>query len=201
MITIEKALISYARILEAEDVLESEYSEKLLKMKKDKETIEKFLKNGDEIDQSNIPQIIKEKSPYLVWSISPKTYELNVSTYMRIDRVIKPKIEDKAKEEVSILKEQCSELGNWALGELLKHNTKSFPIKGIGSVQKRTDIKYSVSDKSSVVHWAVDEGVESELSISFRPNSKFMQRVVEDTGELPPGVSSFKESKAVYVKG
>ena len=84
--------------------------------------------------------------------------------------------------------------------QLLARGSKGFKSTE-GSAQLRTDTKYKIEDKKLLVEDSLKNGYASELTVTLRPNSKFAQQFVENSGYLMPGVSSFREQKCVFVKG
>ena len=69
-----------------------------------------------------------------------------------------------------------------------------------GRVESRVQTRYSVADKSLFVKAMQDLGAESELTITVRPNSKALAKIVEETGEVPAGLSLSRSKQAVFVR-
>lgn len=194
----DKALATYVKMLNKEQEIFDTYKAEMDKLLEDKAKVEKFLMNSGEFQE--IPEIIKERSPFLAWKILPKTDESVIATHMQIDDVLIPQVTKTMKDKIKELDDQLSQVESWALAELVRRKASNASVKGVGRVELRTDAKYSINDKREFIGWAVDNNMEEELTVSLRPNSKFVTRVVEETGELPPAVSSFRENKVVFVK-
>jgi hypothetical protein len=119
---------------------------------------------------------------------------------MQIDDVLLVELQKEVDAKIKVLKEQKELLESYALAVMTERKCSNFGVTGVGRVENRTSIKYNVADKVLFVGEAIKNGYVTELTISVRPNSKLLASIVEETGELPAGVSSFKENKAVFVK-
>jgi len=199
MTDVHEVLQAYVKVLTKEQELKVKQQEELEKLLDVKQTFENFLlKSAKELEE--LPEEIFKLSPYIAWKLTPKTDKSVIDTHMIIDDVILPGL----KKEYEAVKEkfvsQKNELENWALAQLINRKASNFSVKGSGRSESRTDVKYSINNKTELVKWAIEEDVVDDLTITIRPNSTFMARVVEETGALPPAVSSFKEKKVVFVK-
>lgn len=193
------AISDLVKVLQKQKELEEKFKSDNAKWENTKTKIVKYLLEQSEAVE-NTPQEITEQLPYLAWKIGEKTDNSLISAHMQIDDVLIPEYEKQNKDVVEQLKSQKEELEKYALALMTERKCSNFSVTGIGRVENRTSIKYNVADKKLFVDDAVKNGYVSELTITVRPNSKFMAGLVEETGELPAGVASFKEQKAVFVK-
>lgn len=195
---LQQVLDAYVKMLNAEDELEKNYRLELETIRENKKKVEEFLLKRNDIEE--LPEEIFEKSPFLAWQVLPKTDESVIRAYMKIRDGVIPKVKNQAKEIIEPFEEQKSHLESWTLKTLNDRGSTNFSVKNLGRASTRTDHKYTIQNKKDFVNWAVQEGCEEELTITLRPNSKFVANIVDETGELPPAVSSFKEKKVVFTK-
>ncbi len=197
--TVEQALKDYAKCL---NIMESdrkvfENEQSVLRAKRDK--MEKFLlEQAVEVEQ--VPEVVYYQRPFIAWKLTPKTDYSVVKCQMEIDDRIIPEVKNKFEPEIKDLKEQLDALEGWTLRRLQESGAKSFKIEGVGTASIMKVSKYSINDKALFIDWAVDKGVTSELTVSVRPNSKFMAAVVEETGELPQGISAVSNFEVRFTK-
>lgn len=196
--TPESALKQYKLVCDKLDAAKAEHTAKIAEMVNVKAKIRQYLiESGHEGD---VHEWLIESDPALAWVVSEKSDGLAVRLHMLMDDDLIPQAENEYKQSVAPMKEAIDSIEKWGLEQLLARGSKGFKSTE-GSAQLRTDTKYQIVDKKLFVDWAVKNQAEAELTITLRANSKFMSKVVEDSGELPQGVSSFREQKCVFVKG
>lgn len=196
--TPESALQQYKQIVERLDALQAEHKAKVVQLETTKTKIENWL--TENVTDFETPEWLFEVNPSLNWQIGVKSDGLAVKTHMHIDDGVLVSMKQAYDQSKKPLDECVDSIEKWGLEQLLARGSKGFKSTE-GSAQLRTDTKYQIVDKKLFVDWAVENQAEAELTITLRPNSKFMSKVVEDSGELPQGVSSFREQKCVFVKG
>jgi hypothetical protein len=196
--TPEQALPKYKRLLEKQAELHakiaSDVEQLALARKKAEEWITENCKDMD------APDWLFEENPALYWQVSKKSDGVAARCHMRIDDEVIPAIENDAKAKIAPLKEILEEIEVWTLDELQKRGASNFKVADVATASLRTNVKYSVSDKVLFIRDAIKNGYEGELTVTVRPNSKLVASLVEQNGELPSGLSSHKELKAVYSK-
>lgn len=195
----EAAITDYAKVLKKQQVLKYTYVAESSKLEHIKQKIETYL-DGITEPVKDVPEIIKEQSPYFAWKWSTKTDETLISAHMQIDDVLLVEMQKEVDAKIKTLKEQKEALESYALAVMTERGCSNFGVTGIGRVENRTSTKYNVADKKLFVTTALLGGYADEITVSIRPNSKLMASIVEETGELPAGVSSFSEHKAVFVR-
>ena len=196
--TPESALKQYKLVCDKLDAAKAEYTAKIAEMVNVKAKIRQYLiESGHE---GEIPEWLIESDPALAWVVSEKSDGLAVRLHMLMDDDLIPQAENEYKQSIAPMKEAIDAIEKWGLEQLLARGSKGFKSTE-GSAQLRTDTKYQIVDKKLFVDWSVKNQAEAELTITLRPNSKFMASVVETQKELPQGVSSFREQKCVFVKG
>ncbi len=195
-----KILDNYIELVKKRKKLKEMYDKKDKELLEEKNSIERLLLSNEDI-QIEVPEELYDDEPYLAWKLSDKTDGSAIKAYITIRDMLIPEKERQIKNDVDNLKASMAELENWALRELQERKASNFGVKGSGRAQLDTITRYNMADKSLFVKWAVENGAESELTVTVRPNSKFMSTIVEENGELPPGVSSFTEYKVKFVKG
>lgn len=196
----EKTIDNYIELIKKRKKLKEMFNKKDMELLKEKQEIERLLLSNED-NQLEIPEELYDDEPYLAWKLNAKTDGSAIKAYITIRDMLIPEKERQIKNDIDNLKASMAELENWALRELQERKASNFGVKGSGRAQLDTVTRYNMADKSLFVKWAVDNGAESELTVTVRPNSKFMSAVVEENGELPPGVSSFTEYKVKFVKG
>lgn len=197
MKTIPEVLGQYKTLLTKLDKLEEEHKAKVNELTSIRTKMEAWLgANATDIDP---PEWLIEQAPITAWKIGKKADGLAVQLHMLVDDGILPEYENALKAKCKPLKDLLEEIEVWSLAQLLERKSKNFS-SDMGTASLRTDTKYQIVDKKLFVDWAKENQAESELTITLRPNSKFMAKVVEDAGELPQGVSSFREQKCVFTK-
>src|SRR5512135_2357022 len=188
-----KLLDSYIELIKKRKKLKEMFDKKDAEFVQEKSEIERQLLTTE--IEVEIPEELYDDEPYLAWKLDKKTDGSAIKAYITIRDILIPEQERQIKNNVDNLKASMGELENWALRELQERKASHFGVKGAGRAQLDTVTRYNMADKSLFVKWAVDNGAESELTVTVRPNSKFMTSVVEENGELPPGVSSYTEYK------
>ena len=197
--TPEQALEKYQKLLYKEAEIHARVASDLEKLALARKKAEEYIASN--CKDMNAPDWLFEENPALYWQVSKKSEGLAVKCHMEIDDVRIPQLEAETKGKVENLKTTIEEIEKWSLAQLLAGDMTSFKVSGLGSASIRKSIKYSVADKSLFVRQAVKEGFESELTVTLRPNSKFIASYVESKNELPSGVESFAEQKVVFTKG
>lgn len=196
--TPESALKQYKLVCDKLDAAKAEHTAKIAEMVNVKAKIRQYLiESGHEGD---VHEWLIESDPALAWVVSEKSDGLAVRLHMLMDDDLIPQAENEYKQSVAPMKEAIDSIEKWGLEQLLARGSKGFKSTE-GSAQLRTDTKYQIVDKILLINDAIKNGYGSELTITMRPNSKFAGKYIEDTGELMPGVSSFREQKCVFVKG
>lgn len=196
--TPESALKQYKIVCDKLDAAKAEHTAKIAEMVNVKAKIRQYLiESGHEGD---VHEWLIESDPALAWVVSEKSDGLAVRLHMLMDDDLIPQAENEYKQSVAPMKEAIDSIEKWGLEQLLARGSKGFKSTE-GSAQLRTDVKYQIVDKRLFVDWSVKNQAEAELTITLRPNSRFMAKVIEDQGETPAGVSSFREQKCVFVKG
>lgn len=196
--TPESALSQYKQIINKLTELEAEHVAKTAQLLATKTKIESWL--TENVTDFETPEWLFEVNPSLNWQIGVKSDGLAVKTHMHIDDGVLVAMKQAYDQSKKPLEDCVESIEKWGLEQLLARGSKGFKSTE-GSAQLRTDTKYQIVDKKLFVDWAVKNQAEAELTITLRANSKFMSKVVEDSGELPQGVSSFREQKCVFVKG
>lgn len=198
--TIQSVLADYEKVLKQKQVLAEKYKTDLAKIESLQEKMEAWLLS-QESEVEEVPEEVKEQSPFIAWKIQPKTEGSAIAAHMQIDDVQIPLLENSVEGQVKVLKEQLKEVENWALQRLVQGNMSNFSAKGLGRAQVETVCRYNIADKVLLVDWAKQNNAEDMLSITIRQNSKAMASVLEEQGSLPPGVSTYNEIKVKFVKG
>lgn len=196
--TPESALRQYKMVCDKLDAAKAEYDAKVAELVNVKTKIESWLLEN--VSDFETPEWLFEANPSLNWVIGVKSDGLAVKTHMHIDDGVLVAMKQAYEQSKKPLDECVDSIEKWGLEQLLARGSKGFKSSE-GSAQLRTDTKYQIVDKKLFVQWAVQNQAEAELTITIRPNSRFMAKVVEDQQELPQGVSSFREQRCVYVKG
>lgn len=196
----EAAITDYAKVLKKQQVLKDAYVVEASKLEHIKQKIETYLTDITE-PIKDVPEIIKEQSPYFAWKVMTKTDETLISAHMQIDDVLLVEMQKEVDAKIKVLKEQKEALESYALAVMTERGCSNFGVTGIGRVENRTNTRYTVNDKKLFVADALKNGYADEITVSVRPNSKLLASIVEERSELPPGISSHKEHKAVFVKG
>lgn len=196
--TPESALSQYKQIINKLTELEAEHVAKTAQLLATKTKIENWL--TENVTDFETPEWLFDVNPSLNWQIGVKSDGLAVRTHMHIDDGVLVAMKQAYDQSKKPLEDCVESIEKWGLEQLLARGSKGFKSSE-GSAQLRTDTKYSIADKKLFVQWAVQNQAEAELTITLRANSKFMSKVVEDSGELPQGVSSFREQRCIFVKG
>lgn len=194
-----KALSDYQATLAAIDKLEANHATAVAKLATVKSKIETWLSENAK-DLEEVPEFVVESNPSLAWAIGQKNDAFAIKMHMLIDDSVLPHLEEVYEGHAKPLKALKEDIEKWGLQQLLDRKSKNFKSsEGTGSL--RTDVKYQVADKRLMVDWLAKNNAEGEVSITIRPNSKFFASLVESTGELPAGLSTFREQKCVFIKG
>lgn len=196
--TPESALKQYRLVTDKLTELEAKHKAETAQLEATKAKIRSYLMESGH--EGEVHEWLVDADPALAWVVSEKSDGLAVRLHMLMDDDLIPRAENEYKQSVAPMKEAIDSIEKWGLEQLLARGSKGFKSTE-GSAQLRTDTKYQIVDKKLFVDWAVQNQAEAELTITLRPNSKFMAKVVEDQSELPQGVSSFREQKCVFVKG
>lgn len=197
--TVTQALSDYQACIAGLDKLEANHATAVAKLATVKSKIETWLsENATNLEE--VPQSVVESNPTLAWAIGQKNDASAIKMHMLVDDVLLSKMESEYEESVKPLKVLKEDIEKWGLTQLLERRSKNFKsAEGTGSL--RTDVKYQVADKRLMVDWLAKNNAEGEVSITIRPNSKFFASLVESTGELPAGLSTFREQKCVFIRG
>lgn len=195
--TLDSTLKQYRLVTDKLAELQAKHKAELAQLEATRSKIRSWL--SENIKDAEVPSWVFEVDPVLNWNICKRTDEVAVSSHMKIDDGILVDIKRQYEDNKKQLEDCLESIENWGLQQMIARGSKGFKSDN-GSAQLRNEIKYKVEDKVLLCKWALDNDAASELSISMRPNSKFAARVVEETGELMPGVSSYKEQKCIYVK-
>lgn len=195
--TLESALRQYQTVINKITEIEARHKAELATLEATKTKIRQWMSEcGQELEA---PEWLIKQDPAMAWTVGVKSDGLAMRLHMLMDDVKIPEAELSTKNSIKPMKDAVEAIENWALKQLLDRGAKNFSADG-GTASLRTDVKYQIADKKLFVDWAVKNQAESELTITLRPNSKFMASVVETQSELPQGVSSFKEQKCVFTK-
>jgi len=196
--TPESALKQYRLVTEKLTELETKHKAETAQLEATKAKIRSYLMESGY--EGEILEWLIEADPALAWVVSEKSDGLAVRLHMLMDDDLIPQAENEYKQSVAPMKEAIDSIEKWGLEQLLARGSKGFKSTE-GSAQLRTDTKYKIEDKKLLVEDSIKNGYASELTVTLRPNSKFAQQFVENSGYLMPGVSSFREQKCVFVKG
>lgn len=195
--TLDSALKSYRLVTDKLTEIQAKHTAETAQLEATKTKIRSWLMECNQEGETH--EWLVEADPALAWQVSEKSDGLAMRLHMLMDDVKIPEVELGTKNLIKPMKDAVEAIENWALKQLLDRGAKNFSADG-GTASLRTDVKYQIADKKLFVDWAVKNQAESELTITLRPNSKFMASVVETQSELPQGVSSFKEQKCVFTK-
>lgn len=195
--TLQSALAQYRLVADKLAELQAKHTAELSQLEATKTKIRSWLMECNQEGETH--EWLVECDPALAWTVSEKSDGLAMRLHMLMDDVKIPEAELSTKNSIKPMKDAVESIENWALKQLLDRGAKNFSADG-GTASLRTDVKYQIADKKLFVDWAVKNQAESELTITLRPNSKFMASVVENQGELPQGVSSFKEQRCTFTK-
>lgn len=196
--TLDSALSQYRLVVDKLAELEAKHKAETVALQATKTKIRQWMSEcGEEVDA---PEWLIEADPAMAWSVGKKSDGFAVKLHMLMDDVKLVELKQAYEQSKKPMDDAVDAIENWGLKQLLDRGAKNFSADG-GTASLRTDTKYSIADKKEFVKWAVSNQAESELTITLRPNSKFMASVVENQSELPPGVSSFKEQKCTFTKG
>ena len=196
--TLQSALAQYRLVTDKLEALEAEHKAKTAQLEATKTKIRSWLSECGQEGETH--EWLVEADPALAWVVSEKSDGLAMRLHMLMDDSILVELKRVYEGHKKPVEDAVEAIENWALKQLLDRGAKNFSAEG-GTASLRTDVKYQIADKREFVKWAVKNQAESELTITLRPNSKFMASVVENQSELPPGVSSFKEQKCTFTKG
>ena len=195
--TLESALRQYQTVINKITEIEARHKAELATLEATKTKIRQWMSEcGQELEA---PEWLIKQDPAMAWTVGVKSDGLAVRLHMLMDDDKLVELKRDYEQSKKVMDDATEAIENWALKQLLDRGAKNFSADG-GTASLRTDTKYSIADKKEFVKWAVANQAESELTITLRPNSKFMASVVENQSELPPGVSSFKEQKCTFTK-
>lgn len=195
--TLQSALSQYRLVCDKLAELQAKHTAEKAQLEATRAKIRSWLSECGQEGETH--EWLVEADTALAWVVSEKSDGLAMRLHMLMDDVKIPEAELSTKNSIKPMKDAVEAIENWALKQLLDRGAKNFSADG-GTASLRTDVKYQIADKKLFVDWAVQNQAESELTITLRPNSKFMASVVENQSELPPGVSSFKEQKCTFTK-
>lgn len=198
--TLKSAVVDLEKVLKARQTLEASIQDKLETLKAKQAAIEEFIATCQDERLAEVPEIVAEACPFVAWQACEQNDGATIRAHMEIDDRIIPSIENERKAAVAQYRQQLEVLEGIMLQRLTEAGTNSTSVTGIGRCEKRIETKYSIPDKTLFVRWATENGAESELTVSLRPNSKFMAKTVEELGELPPGTAQSRSYKCVFVK-
>lgn len=196
--TLQSALAQYRLVVDKLEALDAEHKAKTAQLEATRTKIRSWLMECNQEGETH--EWLVECDPALAWQVSEKSDGLAMRLHMLMDDVKLVELKQAYEQSKKPMEDAVDAIENWGLKQLLDRGAKNFSAEG-GTASLRTDTKYSIADKKEFVKWAVSNQAESELTITLRPNSKFMASVVENQSELPPGVSSFKEQKCTFTKG
>lgn len=195
--TLQSALAQYRLVCDKIEALEAEHKAKTAQIEATRSKIRSWLMECNQEGEAH--EWLIEADPALAWVVSEKSDGLAMRLHMLMDDVKIPEAELGTKNSIKPMKDAVESIENWALKQLLDRGAKNFSADG-GTASLRTDVKYQIADKKLLVEDSIKNGYASELTITLRPNSKFAQQFVENSGYLMPGVSSFKEQKCIFTK-
>lgn len=195
--TLQSALSQYRLVCDKLAELQAKHTAELAQLEATRAKIRSWLMECNQEGETH--EWLVEADPALAWVVSEKSDGLAMRLHMLMDDVKIPEVELGTKNSIKPMKDAVESIENWALKQLLDRGAKNFSADG-GTASLRTDVKYQIADKKLLVEDSIKNGYASELTITLRPNSKFAQQFVENSGYLMPGVSSFKEQKCIFTK-
>jgi hypothetical protein len=195
--TLQSALAQYRLVVDKLAELQARHVAELAQLEATRTKIRSWLMECG--CEGETHEWLVECDPALAWQVSEKSDGLAMRLHMLMDDVKIPEVELGTKDSIKPMKDAVESIENWALKQLLDRGAKNFSADG-GTASLRTDVKYQIADKKLLVEDSIKNGYASELTITLRPNSKFAQQFVENSGYLMPGVSSFKEQKCIFTK-
>lgn len=195
--TLQSALSQYRLVCDKLAELQAKHKAELAQLEATRSKIRSWLSECGQEGETH--EWLVECDPALAWVVSEKSDGLAMRLHMLMDDVKIPEVELGTKNLIKPMKDAVESIENWALKQLLDRGAKNFSADG-GTASLRTDVKYQIADKKLLVEDSIKNGYASELTITLRPNSKFAQQFVENSGYLMPGVSSFKEQKCIFTK-
>lgn len=196
--SIKKALADYEACLQQIEELNLKHANTVARFNTIKTKIATWLRENAK-DVQDIPKFLMVDDPALVWEIGLKNDGLATELHMLVDDEIIPKLEQESKEKIKPLKELTETIENWALAELLARGAKNFKTE-LGTASLRTDVKYQIADKALFIKAMQEKGAESEITVTVRPNSRVMAKILEEDGEYPAGLQASRFQKCVFVK-
>lgn len=197
--TLKSAVSALSTVLKKRSEIEQSIADQLQDLKAKEDRILEFINAWDGEKLPDVPEIVAEKAPFVAFQATEKTIGSCIDAAMQIKHELIPQLENTVKPTVDSLKAQYELLEGYALQHLEAAGVSSTKSDA-GRVESRTITQYTIADKKLFVDWAVQNNAESELTISVRPNSKFMSKVVEEAGELPSGISQTRRKQAVFVR-
>ena len=195
--TLDSTLKQYRLVTDKLAELQAKHKAELAQLEATRSKIRSWLSECGQEGETH--EWLVECDPALAWVVSEKSDGLAMRLHMLMDDVKIPEVELGTKNLIKPMKDAVESIENWALKQLLDRGAKNFSADG-GTASLRTDVKYQIADKKLLVEDSIKNGYASELTITLRPNSKFAQQFVENSGYLMPGVSSFKEQKCIFTK-
>lgn len=195
--TLQSALAQYRLVADKLAELQAKHTAELSQLEATKTKIRSWLMECNQEGETH--EWLVEADPALAWVVSEKSDGLATELHMRIDDRVIPELERQSDEKVKPLKVCLESIENWALQTLLARGAKNFSTD-LGTASLREDTKYSIPDKKLFIGWCVQNNAESEVTVTLRPNSKFMKSVLEANLELPPGVDQRRTNRVVFTK-
>ena len=122
--------------------------------------------------------------------------EKSIDYYIRL-RDRKAEVEAKHREELAPIKSAMSELENKMLAYMNETGTTSVSAKGVGTSYQTTRVNATVADRDAFMKYC-EENDAWELA-DIRAGKTAIRAMLEDTGELPPGIN-WSESIGVNFK-
>lgn len=197
--TLKSAVSALTTVLKKRSELEQSIADQLQDLKDTESRILEFINAWDGEKLPEVPEIVAEKAPFVAFQATEKTIGRCIDAAMQIKHELIPSLENTVKPTVDSLKAQYELLEGYALQHLEAAGVSSTKSDA-GRVESRVQTRYTVADKSLFIKAMQELGAESELTITVRPNSKALGKIVEETGEVPAGLSLSRSKIACFVK-
>lgn len=100
--------------------------------------------------------------------------------------------------QVAVIDQQVEKLEAWLLKQLQASGSDQLKVRGIATAYTQVKQKFSAADWNLVHNYMVEFGRMDLLE--KRLSSSALKSIIEETGDLPPGVNMFQELEVVVRK-
>lgn len=206
-----KAIAAYAKILETEQALQESYDAKIKALSDDRAKLSAYLVGTAEVDE--VPEVIRERDPYLAWQIGEKNDAVAIEAYRRLRDMVQEG-NRKAKDFETEHNGFKDKIGEWLLAQLNASGANSVNCGTSGKAYKKLKVHASAADWDAFVRWAAEneafDAVQKRINSSFvskywdekveEDKAKAAEEKREPVGEYPPFLNVHKEYEVVVTK-